>query len=433
MQTVVGVRASLASVGLFLAGTGCQPDVPPAAEAEHQPEQEILASMSDKRIDCPGHSRVLYVRSSGDPGDTTSLAQLVVPGSTTNIPEFHDCQRLLISPATSYGPLVGIWASNSLQETTQASLPYAEVVNFNQTEYKPLGIKPGFNCLYIVPDSTADFGIRGVMVSVGEESDSACSRPYQSTMGGTTLYAVPHQAPDDLTWEDIPSVARWDFDPVARQQFIGIRCDGGRAWCELGAAEGFGTSPDHKYPLPGKKGKRNFWIKGWYDEQRLAEWIPSSKSHRPLASVGTVVPDSLLGDWTDEDGTKPFPKNSWVPAAQAALRPPHAPYDSTLGLDAISLPKKMNRLELCHGDWTTCAAASGESPEALTCGSDAATDWWARVVSSKANKRGRYFCVVRTPHKGVDIPGTARWRWVNEDETIWVRCAEGCCQVASEN
>ena len=53
--------------------------------------------------------------------------------------------------------------------------------------------------------------------------------------------------------------------------------------------------------------------------------------------------------------------------------------------------------------------------------------WWAVVV--KPSKEVSYRCVYRTDHGTIPVPGTARWRWVLNDETIWVRCANGCCQV----
>jgi hypothetical protein len=39
------------------------------------------------------------------------------------------------------------------------------------------------------------------------------------------------------------------------------------------------------------------------------------------------------------------------------------------------------------------------------------------------------FAAQRHPHPGFPIPGTLRWRWLADDETIWVRCDDGCCQV----
>ena len=40
-----------------------------------------------------------------------------------------------------------------------------------------------------------------------------------------------------------------------------------------------------------------------------------------------------------------------------------------------------------------------------------------------------YRCVHRRIHSGEEIPGAVRWRWKEDDETMWVRCPQGCCTV----
>jgi hypothetical protein len=60
-----------------------------------------------------------------------------------------------------------------------------------------------------------------------------------------------------------------------------------------------------------------------------------------------------------------------------------------------------------------------------------ASEWWLRIVSGTPAK-AKYFCVHRRGHEdiaGLDIPGIVRWRWALNDETIWIRCLEGCCEA----
>ncbi|MGH7429842.1 MAG: hypothetical protein ACREJ4_16010 [Candidatus Methylomirabilaceae bacterium] len=405
-RTLVGV-AALAGA-LSACDRDVQPDWPRA----------IDASLKDVRIDCPGHLPVIY-RSLG--GDSAVYQTLSVPGPITRIPEFHDCQRLLIDQAVTYGPLVGVWASNTLDDTSSAGpvLPMAEVVDFDQVGYEPLGVGPGFNCLYVMSDAQAPFGIRAVMVQAGA-NEAACGRPYDPAMAGADLMAVPYEAPSGLSWDDIPRVARWEWDPVTRRQYIGLRC--GLRWCEVGPQGGFGSSAGHNYPMTERRERRTFWIKGWYDEQQLAR--KAGGSLHPLGAVGTIVPDSALGDYSDAT----FPGNVWVPAARIALRPPQQAYATKLGLGATAIPRNMDRLQLCHGSWSACATASGSTPaQPKACTGDPDHQWWARIIRRQGAET--YFCVIRTAHPGIQIEGTARWRWMKNDETIWVRCAEGCCQV----
>jgi hypothetical protein len=313
----------------------------------------------------------------------------------------------------------GLRDTGVIQANVEDSLPFAEIVDFDLIGYDTLGIKTGFNCLYLLRDASADFGIKALMVPVGTE-EKECEKPYQTSMGGHELLAVPYEVPAGLTWEDLPAVARWDWDPATKVQFIGLRC--GFFWCEVGPKTGFGSSAAHVYPFAKAKEKRTFWIKGWYDEQQLAAKV--GKALRPLSVVGTVVPDSALDDWTD--GT--FPTESWVPAARIAIRPPAQRYKDKFGLMATHIPTRMDSLQLCQGSWSECATASGESPtQPANCDAAASDRWWARIINQQKSKR--YFCVIRAPHKGVPIAGTARWRWLRNDETVWIRCAEGCCQV----
>ncbi len=97
----------------------------------------------------------------------------------------------------------------------------------------------------------------------------------------------------------------------------------------------------------------------------------------------------------------------------------------------LNLSLGENSVELCHGNWSSCAKAGGVSsttPPPSACTS-CKNDWWARVLS--AAKTTTYYAVVYHDHKGAPIPGTARWQWLDNDETIWVKCGNACCQVKS--
>ena len=57
--------------------------------------------------------------------------------------------------------------------------------------------------------------------------------------------------------------------------------------------------------------------------------------------------------------------------------------------------------------------------------------FWAKIVSSGGEVRMTH--VIRKDHSGLEarlrekIVATARWRWILDDETNWIRCDEGCC------
>jgi hypothetical protein len=55
--------------------------------------------------------------------------------------------------------------------------------------------------------------------------------------------------------------------------------------------------------------------------------------------------------------------------------------------------------------------------------------WYARIKSASGASL-KYFCVKYRPLPGnVQPPGVVRWRWKIKDETIWVSCPNGCCEV----
>src|SRR5206468_1154732 len=96
-------------------------------------------------------------------------------------------------------------------------------------------------------------------------------------------------------------VARWDWDAVHRQQYIGIKC--GAAWCEIGDS-GFVpspgvTSPPTFDPVPGvtvspEAIKRTWRVKGWYDEQ-LVPVETETGSSQPSNVMATFIPSPALG------------------------------------------------------------------------------------------------------------------------------------------
>jgi hypothetical protein len=145
---------------------------------------------------CPDHTPIRFVLANDS---AVTLDALSVSGKITLIPEFHDCQRLIDDTGLKYGPLVGVYVSflnaqipalppipvvrrPSLSggRPTQARVPTgastitaattaiaaAELVAFDG-DYDTLGIKLGFNCLYLLNDGSAT-RVTARMVRVGK-------------------------------------------------------------------------------------------------------------------------------------------------------------------------------------------------------------------------------------------------------------------------
>jgi hypothetical protein len=71
----------------------------------------------------------------------------------------------------------------------------------------------------------------------------------------------------------------------------------------------------------------------------------------------------------------------------------------------------------------------GERPNVVYYKRDRSSgEWQAKIVSASGQevvKNVRY----RPAPRGVAVPATARWRWLPDDETVWTKCDEGCCEI----
>lgn len=411
--------------------------------------------------DCPDHDVKLPPLGAGD--TATSLVPLA--GETTPIAEFHDCQRLIsLSDPNKYGALVGIWVSDVLDRLpdslaklpprnlelpdselvksggrmiprpgvpTGTGLPFAEIYAWPEPEgsaqgYRPLGIERGWNCLFLFP---AVGGYTARMVPV--EDPYTCTRPARPDTLTTGKTLNVSFSSDDLGEGNYPPVGRWDWD--GHSQYIGLGCH--KRWCEVTDPFVTAFAPSDAYRLPPGAthlDRRVFEVKGWYDEQRLAQLDANGKLI-PAAFKGTVIPDPKLDELDDTDAFK----DVWIPVAKVALGEESTKYQKSLNLYEGKLPhgtamETLTQVYLCTGAESSCFPAGG-GPSCDFSKWDGS--WWAKIVGPDGTTR--YECTYRTDHAGVrnvygepiDIPGTARWKWDENDEQLWVRCAEGCCAV----
>ncbi len=321
---------------------------------------------------------------------------------------------------------------------TQQTLPAAEIYDYGD-EYAPLGIKPNFNCLYLYYDGTG--AIRAKMVPVSSLSNQwdACLTavdPSNASIVGTPLDVIrtPGAAPDD-----VPSVARWDWDDEHQQQTIGIRC--GSAWCEVGTP-GFQRSQSYSVePGTSSQVARVVTVKGWYDEQLLAVNSPTVAPARPSSVRGTIIPDPELGF-----RTKGSFRHTWIPVAYAALSVGANDartveyYYKKLHFEPVPVSgslRSLNGLQACFGTRGECNVPIAAlklnvcGPESAYYGIVRYRRMWTKITSA-TSRTDAYRCNKRRYDPlmppSMTIPATARWRWVLSDETVWNDCVEGCCE-----
>jgi hypothetical protein len=409
---------------------------------------------AETRVDCQQDSILIYVRlDTLNNIDTVTASDLPLIQRIANLPEFHDCQRFVVpsqaaganQSGLAFGPLVAIWAADSLAsrfgvrsepiaggQGWSAAEPVALIYNWEGGgAYDPLGINPGFSCLYLSHDGSRPRNWKAALVSLGGKH-APCDRALPpEAVGGQTLQVRPMPPQQGVLPDSIPPVARWDWDFERHQQYIGIRCGG--QWCEIGresfvsslGAGSFGMTPAAMSamaePIPGiapedsprgtkEEDIRVVSVKGWYDQQQLDLRDANGK---PLLTniVGTVFPHPALG-------RAPFRMGEWTPVAYAYVTDDYA--------GKVPLRKGWNRIYLCNDLAGECRADAPAS-----CPTDPgppAVKWWTRIVSDGAPAKD--YCIHRRTHGGMAIPAAAaRWNWNEMDVKTWTQCGAACCTV----
>jgi hypothetical protein len=364
---------------------------------------------------------------------TIGPSGLSVSGSITNVPEFHDCQRMVLRNG-NYGPLMAVFAARDLASIkfNGASVTAAAEIFNDSTDfsYPPLGIGPLFNCLYVFGNSGA---LRAKMVNVGGQEKDCGKALDTAGMAGVELQVV-ESLRGRFQGGDFPPVARWDWDSSSRTQYIGLKC--GQAWCEIGM-RGFVTSTPYYDPPAGmtvlQGPDRVRAIKGWYDQQYLAN-DPGlgTPSATPSDVKATFFPFWDLNKYRQSDF-----RGRWAPVSYIALSKPSRLYKTKFNLDAVrdgSELKAMNVLSLCIGTIEQCRIpAALPNPLMESCGKTVLGKarqnprWWVQITSVDGSSI--YRCVTYRGHETEPPPPTARWRWLAKDETEWQYCPRGCCEV----
>ncbi len=416
------------------------------------------------RFSCPGEPVVVDVVDSRTGAIIRTMTGLDISEPITEIPEFHDCQRFVVED--HYDSLYAIFASFRLDSVPQKFerdsalaikqnrlyeiVPAATIYSHGGT-YDQLGIKPGFNCLFLFRNvQTAALSAK--MVPWGGSTDPNCGDRTYNPLSVGTLLTVNSSTSSSLDAKGYPPVARWDWDATNHQHYIGIAC--GPAWCEVGKT-GFQSSVAYNLPPPswhqlaGKMPNlaaatttRVYKVKGWYDEQPLAT-PPTGASPSSLPSPGPVrgflIPHPLLDSVNNAATVSTY--NTWSHVADAVIEGEYPKWNLTNG---------QNEIWFCSGTTTNCQISDalprveGASTRLTNCPVDPLPPnqrWWAKVVSAAGV--AKYACVQRRDHSAelaaykqahtnqveIRIPGAARWHWLADDESQWISCENGCCTI----
>lgn len=469
MQTRMAVLATISAIALIT--MGCPRKPAKIADRPECPHNWADAFGPDTHaIQTPG--AMSGWTTNGDP------QQFLISGAITNVPEFHDCQRLVPNAegAHAYGRLAAVFARARL-DSIVASLPatgerpsgaaavpsgepsgdaaasgapliraVAEIAS--EGAYESLGIGVGFSCLLL---RFAGSAVTARMVALGtDHTGRACVRlEREAPPPGATTRELQVLATD---FDRVPPVARWEWDLERNRQLIGVKC-GAQRWCVIGP-----DAPPHPVPSRGLAGApRGMTAPGWYDQQSLAVAVTDASAPEgttpallPSGPFSTIFPDEALEQFRRDS----YPRHEWIRAAHIAM-PFDAPeYGAKLGLARtdVALPAAsldgFNQLQLCVGTIESCKVRRADIGDPVASGctkpyinrvaaipADAKQlPVWARIVppgASGDSPATRYHCVTLREHPGVEIPAVVRWRWRADDETIWAYCPSGCCEVHS--
>ncbi|MGH7469384.1 MAG: hypothetical protein ACRENP_15645 [Longimicrobiales bacterium] len=360
-----------------------------------------------ERPECP-HNPVLR-----DPAGNV-VEDISLSGRIIDIPEFHDCQRFIVVAQSDakYVDIYAIYAADTLEQITDPpgspQRPRAAATIFSYAKkatYDPLGLQPGYSCLYLEWSGTT---WSAWITSQGKKDD--CPLFYDGTSAQHVLEVVPLPNENGIGPGDIPSVARWDWDASRNEQYIGIRC--GSRWCEIGK-QGFTSSPALAVPPDIRPDERRlFLVKGWYDQQYLAEQAPDGINLRPSQTMGTIVPiHAPPGGYTKEqweagvDVARIYVTND---AYSEKLNLTTAlPGSATPNLVRIIKPRDVDFNENKQSELPAIlASASSEERQ-------------GKVIRRPAS--------AFLPNSTLIAPRTTRWRWMKEDEGWWTECDRFCC------
>ena len=396
---------------------------------------------------------------------SSHLDTLPVAGKSTNVPEYNDCQRLIVATANAlaYGPVASIFvrynAHSLFYRPAAANGGSARVLNpdvatppppaiivrtemvgiiYADGDYAPLGIKKGYDCLTfqwkVSLDATVPIdpsALSAWVTPVGNTPNCSTVQPGANAPAQHALKVSTVMSTNRLY--SIPQVSRWDWDTLAKVHYISMICPTG--WCEISQPLP-AYRPSRVYPAVGWLAAVDQHVttqKGWYDEQLIADPYGGT-SPRLTANkvVGTVFP---VGDLEGRT-IAAYRGKGWQQAAWVSLSDDSPAYFRKYGFKKNPAPgasASVNAIALCFAQTSNSGECGANKPACAVVDSVHGGRWYAKVTN--AGERDRLFCVAYRPSPFAEVqpPGVVRWRWTLKDETIWISCPSGCCEIDSNS
>ena len=326
----------------------------------------------------------------------------------SDIPEFHDEQRLPGDASPNLGPYAGIFTApfaGSFRHIWQFDehapdgilIGYVVVLREGNealpNSYSNLGLQFGLNCIFVAPAIAG-----GLQASIIKPQGKACREPPGNVPNkpGTPLQVIVTPVPLD----SVVAAARFEEDTQGRTVF-GLPC--GRNWCRIGRPgfTPFATTFCNWGYITCTRREELF--PAWYDEQQWEEvqggrWVSTSLRVAlvPRRDIDANAPTSF----------------GRLYVADLYIRDP---LSNTSRLHRKGVRRGKNRVEL------------EKFIDPLT-----SSEAWQYIITPDPNTEGvtpQPFRVVHGRHKHWDapIPGTTRFRYTMLDPGIWGPCGQACC------
>jgi hypothetical protein len=317
---------------------------------------------------------------------------------------FHDVQQLPTAPTSiDYGPDARIYSCDrkrtlaEFQAGTVVAVMHVIGATTGMTTYDNIGLDasaPAFKCMWV------DVQLNDWFWEVGSVTDNRCDRP--STINRPVVRT--QVSGNQLNY---PAGVRF-VDTEGLLPRVGVPCVD--HWCEMGKA------PDAYTPGDSPSGSIADQVKGWHDEQKIAERPggPGTAIKRGTRARVTPIPN-LAGVQPDEYVTPGQGGIIGVKLATVKMSgPPTGKYSSIWGIGNGLSSLWVRRVNTTGGVQYQAQFTPG--------------------MSSTPNPTGQWFVVQHSTHTEIQpIPGVARWLWDANDEEIWLACEQGCCEITSGN
>jgi hypothetical protein len=325
--------------------------------------------------------------------------------------EADDEQRFVIAPDT-YGPFTQVFASPYLAGFTHykqfdghgnrgalVAIVFVDTtdgVTVGYPQYDLLNLKGGTNCVWL-GHQHGHAEQDGWFAYIGQADNCEFDPSKSRSMMAVT--AMPFSGRP----ADIPASARFHEDEREATYFIGLRCLD--RWCIIGGVPSpMAKRPVHRGDPPPPLSKRAWVMIGAHDEQKLAIVRGMGPQPHPSRIRASVTPVDDLDQLDESDYA------TWRDVATFWLRDDpegtkYAPDCPTKPRGCWGLRRGKNTLQLRYdGVWHAQVLPGGNGTP------------WPLDVNDCA-------------HFDVMVPGTARFHWRDDDDTVWIRCSQGCCQV----